>query len=68
MPPHRPCPALMPRTNADNAAGPNNPVGVYCRPGKPRGSIHLANRDAPRLTWLVKPGFPCLRNPWSAQK
>ena len=52
MPPHCPCPALMARTNADNAdnaAGPNSPVGVYWRPSKPRGSIHLASRDVPRL-------------------
>jgi len=39
----------MARTNADNAAGPNNPVGVYRRPSKPRRSLHLANRDVPRL-------------------
>ena len=49
MPLPCPCPALMARTNADNAAGPNNPVGVYRRPSKPRRSLHLANRDVPRL-------------------
>ena len=49
MPLPCPCPALMARANADNAAGQNNPVGVYLRPSKPRRSIHLANRDVPRL-------------------